>query len=209
LILLKPQRKPMNAKENHKAEKLAAQRLREQQEEQERLQDIMLSVENLLRHEEISLNLILSNLYEIGAVHLVNQKFPARSLNRFMKAIARMSKPVFRAYALRWIYQNCPLLLTNWLHSKVVPQPIAIAPESQPQSQPESQPVPALPSSESVQLQQEIKVLRRQVRILAGVSVGAIALLGSAIAWLGINGNLEFSPVSRQSAVRTERVVNQ
>jgi hypothetical protein len=69
--------------------------------------------------EETTVKLVLECLYDIGAVNLINKKVRRRPLNLVMKAIARLSKPIFRIVAWRWFMKNCPTLLVNWLHGKV------------------------------------------------------------------------------------------
>ena len=74
---------------------------------------------SIVESEEITLKLIIDCLYEVGTVNIINQKYQNKPMNRFLKAIARMSKPVLRAVALRWVKKNLPTLLTDWLEEKV------------------------------------------------------------------------------------------
>ncbi len=92
---------------------------REQQQAEERMRDIEVLLESLFLREEVTLRLIADCLYDVGSVNLVNQRFQARQLNRFMKVIARRSKPIFRFFMLRWSRQNCPRLIAKWLKSQV------------------------------------------------------------------------------------------
>lgn len=87
--------------------------------EADRMQDVLLLIEQLIRHEEATVKLILGCLYDVGAVNLINQRFQQRSVNRLLKGAARLSKPVFKMVALRWFKSNCPRLIVEWLHSKV------------------------------------------------------------------------------------------
>ncbi len=91
----------------------------EQQRAEERMKDVEMLLESLFLREEVTLRLIADCLYDVGSVNLVNQRFQARQLNRFMKVIARRSKPVFRFFMLRWSRQNCPGLIARWLQSQV------------------------------------------------------------------------------------------
>jgi hypothetical protein len=102
-----------------KSQNLNAQRLQEQLMEQERIDDILLLLEHLFEREEATAKLILNFLYDVGSVNLINSKVPTRSFRGVLKWIARMSKPVFRLFALRWFKKNCPRLITEWLHSLV------------------------------------------------------------------------------------------
>ncbi|MEJ6480802.1 hypothetical protein N0Y54_05555 [Nostoc punctiforme UO1] len=142
--------------------------------ETERIHDVLLLLQNLINSEEATVKLILDCLYDVGSVNLINQKLRMKPLNRVMKLIARISKPVFRTLAFNWFKKNCPQLITNWLHTQVtfrstqnIPQEVAVEVA-------ELQPYP-LPPTEN--LSQEIKNLRSQVRWLAGISIIAIAVL--------------------------------
>jgi hypothetical protein len=159
----------------------SSENLAEKYTEAERMHDVLLLLQNLINSEEATVKLILDCLYDVGSVNLINQKICLRPLNRVMKLIARMSKPVFRALALNWFKRNCPQLITNWLHSQVTfeslqekSQEIAIEVE---QLQPYS-------GSQTESLSREIKHLRYQVRWLAGISIVAIASLGVIFTWL-------------------------
>lgn len=155
--------------------------LAEKYMEAERMHDVLLLLQNLINSEEATVKLILDCLYDVGSVNLINQKLRIKPLNRVMKLIARMSKPVFRAIALNWFKKNCPQLITNWLHTQVsfenlqkTPQQVAIEVV---QLEPYS-----IPQKEN--LSQEIKNLRSQVRWLAGISIIAIAVLVVKATWL-------------------------
>ena len=89
------------------------------QMESERMQDVVLLVEGLLRQEEATLGMIVECLYDIGSVRLIDKKLHSWPLNTISKSIAGFSKPVVRVVALRWLKKNCPELLANWLYSKV------------------------------------------------------------------------------------------
>jgi hypothetical protein len=91
----------------------------EEKTKQERMRDVILLLEQLVEREEITFKLIIDCLYDVGTINLVNKKFRKRPLNRLMKGITRMSKPVLRIVALRWLKKNLPGLVTNWLEGKV------------------------------------------------------------------------------------------
>lgn len=93
--------------------------IREQRLEDERMHDVELLLESLFRREEVTLRLIADCLYDVGSTNLLNQRVQSRPLNRFMKVIARRSKPIFRFFMLRWTRKNCPQLIATWLHSQV------------------------------------------------------------------------------------------
>ena len=96
-----------------------AQATQEELKKQERMRDVLLLLQQLVEREEITLKLIIDCLYDVGTINIINQKYQNKPMNRFLKAIARMSKPVLRAVALRWVKKNLPNLLTDWLEEKV------------------------------------------------------------------------------------------
>ena len=91
----------------------------EEKKKQERMRDVVLLLEQLVEREDITLKLIIDCLYDVGSINLVNQKVRNRTLNRLLKAIAKMPKPILRLVALRWLKKNLPNLLANWLEGKV------------------------------------------------------------------------------------------
>jgi len=93
--------------------------IRERQIEDDRMRDVELLLESLFLREEVTVRLVLDCLYDIGATNLVNRRVRSRPLNYLMKAIARLSKPAFRPFMLRWTRKNCPHLIAEWLHSQV------------------------------------------------------------------------------------------
>ncbi len=177
--------------------------------EEERMRDVLLLVTHLIQSEEVTVKLMLDCLYDVGSVNLINKKLRSRSLNVVALGIARMSKPVFKIIALRWIKNNCPQLITNWLHSQVtfttlkdqLKQPVSTAIVSEVQ-------LDSLLQTENTS-RAEIKRLRSEVRYLAGISVGALAALASTVVWVShspqagtgmsqttnLNGNLATTPL--------------
>jgi hypothetical protein len=149
--------------------------------EAERMHDVLLLLQNLINSEEATVKLILDCLYDVGSVNLINQKLRLKPLNRVMKLIARMSKPVFRTLAFNWFKKNCPQLITNWLYTQVSFKNLSNTPQQVPIEVVQLEPY-AIPQTES--LSQEIKNLRYQVRWLAGISIIAIAILGVTTTWL-------------------------
>ncbi len=155
--------------------------LAEKYMEAERMHDVLLLLQNLVNSEEATVKLILDCLYDVGSVNLINQKLRLKPLNRVMKLIARMSKPVFRTLALNWFKKNCPQLITNWLHTQVSFEKPQKTSEQVAIEVVQLEPY-AIPQTES--LSQEIKNLRYQVRWLAGISIIAIAVLVVKATWL-------------------------
>ena len=91
----------------------------EERKKQERMRDVVLLLKQLVEREEITLRLIIDCLYDVGLVNLVNKKVRNRHLNRCLKAIATMPKPILRLIALRWAKKNVPGLVANWLERQV------------------------------------------------------------------------------------------
>ncbi|WP_292854109.1 hypothetical protein [Nostoc sp. NMS8] len=142
--------------------------------EAERMHDVLLLLQNLINSEEATVKLILDCLYDVGSANLINQKFRLKPLNKVMKLIARMSKPVFKVIAFNWFKKNCPQLITNWLHKQVAFEKPQTTPEQVAIEVVQLEPY-AIPQTEN--LSQEIQNLRFQIRWLAGISITAIAIL--------------------------------
>lgn len=182
----------------------------------DRKQDVLLLLEHLAYNEQTTIRLILDCLYDIGATNLINQHIQIRPLNRATRGVAHLSKPVFRAYALRWFRKNCPELIANWLFKKVeftkqVKQtakpkvkPLEVinpdnyeSDSSQPPAQMPAQAAGAtsvtatVVSPEAKLLDQEVRQLRTQVKLLTGTLAFAIAALGATVVIMG--GNARFS----------------
>jgi len=85
------------------------------QTEIERVEEVMRLLENLIQREEATAQSILDCLYDVGSVRLIDQRVPIAILRWPLKGIARLSKPIFRVFALRWFRRNCPWLITRWL----------------------------------------------------------------------------------------------
>ena len=182
----------------------------ELQMEADRMRDVQLLVAHLLRQEDVTIKFILDCLYDVGSVNLINQKVRSQPLNQLMKAIASMSKPAFKLLALRWLYKNCPRLITNWLHRKVR----FSAPDTQPAVtvnkvlEAQTMPAPAInptasaapalatnaaptlsvptlstPSSstQTAESDRQIRQLQHQVRWLTGILVSVVLLWGGSV----------------------------
>lgn len=179
--------------------------------EAERMHDVHLLLEHLIRNEEITVAIIIDCLYDIGSVNLINQKFPRRPVNGVMKWIARFSKPVFRIVALRWVKRNCPRLVTNWLHKKVafknvekqvqqIKEEVAAAEISEVKTQAEL---------EAERLSTEVRQLRSQVRVASGVAITAIVALSGMMVWLAYDARFEFwQPAQKARTTAVERLTH-
>jgi hypothetical protein len=173
----------------------ARQLTAEAQREAELMRDVQLLLAHMLRQENVTLKFILDCLYDVGSVNLINQKVRSQPLNQLTKAIAVMSKPAFKVFALRWLYRNCPRLITNWLQRKVrfnapdsrpsVTVSKVLEAEVKPTSAIDPAPTanaaltvnPTAPSDRDRQIQQ----LQHQVRWLTGILVAVVLLWGSSV----------------------------
>lgn len=161
--------------------------------QQERMHDVLLLINHLAKNEETTVKLILDALYDIASVNLINKKLRNRSLNGMARAIAKMSKPVFKIFALHWFQKNCPKLIADWLYLQVsftIVQPTVIAEPVIPEAQLDS-----LPKVDRTS-QDEIKRLRSEVRYLAGISLGTLVALATTILW----SNPQVKTIYSQSA---------
>ena len=192
-----------------------SEQLAEQQRERERMQDVLLLVQQLVTSQETTFKLIIDCLYDVGSINFINEKIKSRSLGRLTKRIASTSKPVFRVIAFYWMKRHCPTLITNWLCSKVTfnqrnlsqldyPREVvgqAIAQhEAQQQAlknQKESSDGPIPVTIETA----EVKRLQGRVKMLQNMLIGSILALGGATAWIwyDINPNWTRSQKSETS----------
>jgi hypothetical protein len=99
--------------------RLEKKRMEERRIEEQRMKDVALLLDYMFEREEITVKRILDCLYDVGSVNLINQRVQVNLLNQLMKAIARMTRPVFRIVAYRWFRKNCPQLIADWLRTKV------------------------------------------------------------------------------------------
>ena len=172
-----------------KIKKLLAQRREEKRISQERINDVLLLLEYLVIREETTVKLILDCLYDIGSINLINKKFRNQNLSKTIKAIAWMSKPIFRVFAWKWFKNNCPQLITNWLQEQVTFKEL--------EKEPKPEPIPIISANESDFLltetkhNQEIHRLRVQVRLLTGICLGTVTIFSSSLIWLAYNLQLE------------------
>jgi len=167
-------------------------RLAEKRLEAERMQDVLLLLTHLVEREEATVKVILDCLYDVGSVNLIRNKLRPRILQRFVKPVARVSKPPLRSLGIYWFKQNCPKLIADWLHSQITFEEEPAAPEPIPVVK-----VQALPVVDDYQRQ--IQRLRSRVRWLTGILVGMVTVFGGAAFWLG------YQSFDQQSLPRQEQ----
>ena len=180
--------------------------------EEQKMHDVLLLLQNLSCREEASIKQIIDCLYDVGYVNLIDQKFRSRTLNRSLKLIARTSKPTFKVIAWQWYKRNCPKLIADWLRTQVAFEPVTtvkqaaeielgLPPEPNKHRHPTSvaqledtklaartSKIQTATRDPFLQLQSqnsEVKYLRSQVRMLAGVMVALIAVFSGTVVWFG------------------------
>lgn len=148
------------------------------EQEEQKVQEILLILEQLAQREEATVRFILERLYDIGTLNLIHKKLNAHPLTRLIKPVGRVSRGTFRRVGTWWFQTYCPQLITNWLYSLV---------SFEPPKKKREPPVIIVESPNALPpavITQEISRLRSQVRWLTTVMVGAIALLGSSVFWV-------------------------
>ncbi|MBD0335599.1 MAG: hypothetical protein ICV62_08925 [Cyanobacteria bacterium Co-bin13] len=154
--------------------------------ESERVKDVKLILDNLFQREETTVKMVLDCLYDIGSVRLINRKISAQSLRGPLKAIARMSKPAFRLFALRRLQRQAPQLITDWLYSQAAKAPRDPAPPEEDITLIDVVPTPAelppakLPPLVEIQAA-EINSLRGRISRLTILLVAVLLVTGSLI----------------------------
>jgi hypothetical protein len=188
---------------NNKSIALSAKSTEQIMKEQ-RIHDVKLLLENLSYREEITVKLILDCLYDIGATNIINQKFHSYLMNGTFKKVARLSKPVFRMIAWRWLKKNCPQLITNWLYEQIsfnkaiTPQPQIVVEQVKLQ-----QDLPATLADKN----REVKYLRSQVRFLVAIFILAITSFSGSFLWL--NHKLEQAHLQTLEQLQTQLKIRQ
>lgn len=174
-------------------------KITEQQIEAERMQDVLLLLQNLTDSQEATLKLIIDCVYDVASINLINQKFRSVPLKRLTKLVARMSKPAFKVFAWYWFKKNCPQLIVNWLRTQIaftnsgnLPKKVAVEVLENQTYLPAHSPLPLENQS------QEIYHLRSQVRLLAGISIIALSTLGFTFTSLYLNSQIKPSLTQRQ-----------
>lgn len=173
--------------------------LQEKKMQEERMQEVLLLLEHLVSHEEITIKLIIDCLLDVGSVNLINRKFQRSPLNRPLKQIAGVSKPILKLIAFRWFKRNCPELIVNWLYLKVsfpelVEPPLPAPPEAVAAAPPplvNSENLNLAVNSDNLSL--EIQRLRGQVKLLSGITIGAVAALSGVLVWINQRPAIESS----------------
>lgn len=173
----------------------------EKAREEKLINELLLLVKTLIYEEESTIKLIIECLYDMGSTNLVNQKVQLTTFNRSLKFITKLSKPIFKIVAWHWFKNNCPTLITGWLHSKVEfprvePQKIEAVLESENKDIDSS-----LKLLEGNQID-EVKHLHFQVKLLTGILLAVLTVFSGSFIW--VNYSLQQSHLQTVEKLRNQ-----
>jgi hypothetical protein len=187
---------PPNSPQNLTLQQQAEQRL-----EAERMQEVLFLLKNLLDREQTTVKAIVSCLLDVGAVHLINDRVQIRPLQPLARPLVKMTKPALVFVAHRWVQQNCPTLIANWLQRKILLQ------TKRPQPPLQTSPTtPQVTVEPIIIYQHEIRRLRSRVQLTTGALVGVSGMLVLALIGIDLKSVNPFwqSDLTHQTAVVVE-----
>ncbi|AUC61523.1 hypothetical protein AA637_10305 [Cyanobacterium sp. HL-69] len=163
--------------------------LKEYQQEEEKLREILVLLEQLFKREEASAKAIIGCLYDIATLNLINKYCPLWGINSTLKYISRFPRPVAKYLGCKlYLQPKCPQLITDWLYTLVE------FPESK-GTEVEIVEDLALPA------QTQIKSLRGRVRVLTGALVASFAVFIGGFSWIAYN--LQVTPAELLTTTQT------
>ncbi|MGY6530506.1 MAG: hypothetical protein ACXITR_11325 [Cyanobacterium sp.] len=163
--------------------------LQEYQQEEEKLREILVLLEQLFKREEASAKAIIGCLYDIATLNLINKYCPLWGINSTLKYISRFPRPVAKHLGCKlYLQPKCPQLITDWLYTLVE------FPESK-GKQVEVVEDLALPA------QKQIKSLQGRVRVLTGALVASLTIFVGGFTW--ITYNLQLTPAELLTTTET------
>ncbi|MBE9222316.1 hypothetical protein IQ215_06360 [Cyanobacterium stanieri LEGE 03274] len=163
--------------------------LKEYQQEEEKLREILVLLEQLFKREEASAKAIIGCLYDIATLNLINKYCPLWGINPTLKYISRFPRPIAQHLGCKlYLQPKCPQLITDWLYSLVE------FPES------ESKPVEVVENL-ALPAQTQIKSLQGRVRVLTGALVASFAIFIGGFSWIA--HNLQVTPAELLSTTET------
>jgi hypothetical protein len=152
----------------------------EKDREEKLMNEVLVLIKTLVYNEEMTIKLIIDCLYDIGITNLINQKFQLGTLNKTLKFATKISKPVIKILAWKWVKNNCPQLITGWLKNKVA-FPKEEAPKIEVLVENETKNIAA--SSQIIDKNQ-VKRLNFLVKLLISLLIAVVTMfIGSSI-WL-------------------------
>ena len=140
-------------------------------------QEILLLLQHLAESQEVTVKLILTRLYPLGVLNLINNQLHSPALKGVVRGFAKLSQPAFEVIGFYWFKQNCPQLIADWLVEQV-----AFGPTEDSSAEIIETSAHNLPSLESRNLQ--IKKLRSQVKLLTVVLIIILTIFSSSFTWL-------------------------
>ncbi len=150
----------------------------EYQLEEQRLEEILLLLDQLFRREEVAAKSIVGCLYDIAMINIINKFCPIWGINNTLKFISRFPRPLAKSLGVKlYLQPKCPKLITDWLYTLV--------------EFPNTKPVEA--EVEVIKTNQEVKALQGRVKLLTGALVTSIVMFGSGFFWIA--HNLQMNPV--------------
>lgn len=162
---------------------------RYEQADMEQMHDVFLLLESLVRREEITVKLILNSLYDIGSRALINQNIRRRPLKKVLRWTARWTKPLAMIIGLRWFKRNAPQLIADWLYLQASFEDLSVDDMLLAEAAASEEELPAQldkvqqitesnPDLETAEGDMaELNYLRRRVRLLTGLTIGALAMM--------------------------------
>jgi hypothetical protein len=159
-----------------------AKLLTEAEREEKLMQDLHVLLINLIYREEITVKSIINCLYDAGSINLINQKFQPGTLNRTLKGVSKLSKPVVRMIAWQWFKTNCPQLIADWLRSKIEFKKVETAKVEIVAKDKNINMVSLENNQDKIY---EVQRLRSQIKLLTSLLVAVATVLGGSFIWAG------------------------
>lgn len=159
-----------------------AKLLTEAEREEKLMQDLLVLLINLIYREEITVKSIINCLYDAGSINLINQKFQPGTLNKTLKGVSKLSKPVVRVIAWQWFKANCPPLIADWLRSKIEFKRVETTKVEIVTKDKNINMVSLENSQDKIY---EVQRLRSQVKLLTSLLVAVTTVLGGSFIWAG------------------------
>ena len=152
----------------------------EKDREEKLMNEVLILIKTLVYNEEITIKLLIDCLYDVGVTNLINQKFQLGTLNKTLKFMTKISKPAVKILAWKWVKNNCPQLITEWLKNKVAfPKEEAPKIEVVVENEPEN-----IAASSQIIDQNQVKRLNFQVKLLISLLIAVLTIFTGSSIWL-------------------------
>lgn len=163
--------------------------LKEYQQEEEKLREILILLEQLFKREEATAKAIIGCLYDIATLNLINKYCPLWGVNSTLKYISRFPRPVAKHLGCKlYLQPQCPKLITDWLYS-LVEFP---ASKGKQVEIVENLPLPA---------EKQIKSLQGRVKVLTGALAASFTIFIGSFTWIAYN--MPVNPVELLGTTQT------